>query len=176
MKLLFNKWHQFENKDIQNNNKQHTLYVNDSALSMIYSGSFMSYTAQAQSTQTPYRVTLTDPSGHVWYVDEPIEKGGQNTAPNPILILLSALGACTTVTLQMYADHKQIQLEHVQVDLVLNAQGEAVSSIANQIERKIKLTGNFTEDQHKRLLKVAESCPVHKILTSNISIQTEMTF
>ena len=133
-------------------------------------------TVQAQSTQTPFRVTLTDPSGHVWYVDEPVEKGGQNTAPNPILLLLSALGACTAITLQMYADHKQIQLDHVQVDLVLNPQNEVVSSSANQIERKIKLTGNFTEDQHKRLLKVAESCPVHKILTSTISIQTEMSF
>ncbi|ENV79396.1 hypothetical protein F942_02182 [Acinetobacter ursingii ANC 3649] len=161
--------------NIQNNNKLDMIYAKDTTL-LINLGYYMSYTAQAQSTKTPYRVTLTDPSGHVWYVDEPEEKGGQNSAPNPILLLLSALGACTTVTLQMYADHKQIQLEHVQVDLILNPQGESVSSDSNQIERNIKLTGNFIEDQHKRLLKVAESCPVHKLLTSNISIQTEMTF
>ena len=136
----------------------------------------MIHSVLAQSTTTPYRVTLTNPQGHIWYVDEPIEKGGADSAPNPMQLLLSALGACTTVTLQMYADHKQIQLEHVQVDLILNPQGESVSSDSNQIERKIKLTGNFTEEQHKRLLKVAESCPVHKLLTSNISIQTEMTF
>lgn len=126
---------------------------------------------QAQSTPTPYRVTLTDDSGHLWYADEPTDKGGQDSAPNPIQLLLSALGACTTITLEMYARHKGIQLDHVQVDLVLNPNGEPESG-QNNIERKIILKGEFTEDQHKRLLKVAESCPVHKLLTSNISIQT----
>ncbi|MBJ9984391.1 OsmC family protein [Acinetobacter sp. S40] len=130
---------------------------------------------QAKSTQTPYRVTLTDPSGHVWYADEPIEKGGQNTAPDPVQLLLSALGACTTITLEMYANHKGIKLEHVHVNLTMNPNGPPETG-QNNIERKIILKGEFTEDQHKRLLKVAESCPVHKILTSNISIQTDMTF
>lgn len=133
----------------------------------------MIHSAQAQSTKTPYRVTLTDPSGHTWYVDEPIDKGGQDSAPNPMQILLSALGACTTVTLQMYADHKGIQLDHVQVDLQLNPDGEPETG-KNGIVRKIILQGNFNEEQHKRLLKVAESCPVHKLLTSNITIQTEL--
>ncbi len=134
----------------------------------------MIHSGLAQSTTTPYRVTLTNPQGHIWYVDEPVEKGGTDSAPNPMQLLLSALGACTTVTLQMYADHKQIKLEHVQVDLALNPHGELEAG-QNIIERKITLKGNFTEDQHKRLLKVAESCPVHKLLTSNIQIQTELT-
>jgi putative redox protein len=64
--------------------------------------------------------------------------------------------------------------EHVQVDLALNPNGEPESG-QNNIERKIILKGEFTEDQHKRLLKVAESCPVHKLLTSNISIQSELS-
>lgn len=133
----------------------------------------MTHTAQALSTTTPYRVTLTDPAGHTWYADEPTDKGGQDTAPNPIQILLSALGACTTITLEMYASHKGIRLDHVQVDLSLNPNGQPESG-QNNIERKIILKGEFTEDQHKRLLKVAESCPVHKLLTSNISIQSEL--
>ena len=124
----------------------------------------MIHSAQAQSTTTPYHVTLTDPSGHLWYVDEPTPKGGQDSAPNPIQLLLSALGACTTVTLQMYADHKDIQLEYVQVDLALNPNAEQEAG-QNNIVRKITLKGDFTEDQHKRLLKVAENCPVHKLLT-----------
>ena len=131
----------------------------------------MPHSIQAQSTTIPYRVTLTDPSGHTWFADEPTEKGGQNSAPNPVQLLLSALGACTTVTLEMYAKHKEIQLEHVQVDLVLNPNGEPEAG-NNNIERKITLQGQFSEDQHKRLLKVAENCPIHKLLTSNISIQT----
>ena len=133
----------------------------------------MTHTVQALNTPTPYRVTLTDYSGHTWYADEPTDKGGQDTAPNPIQILLSALGACTTITLEMYANHKRIKLDHVQVDLALNPNGEPESG-QNNIERKITLKGEFTEDQHKLLLKVAESCPVHKLLTSNISIQSEL--
>ncbi|WP_212511490.1 OsmC family protein [Acinetobacter seifertii] len=131
-------------------------------------------TVQAQSTSTPYRVTLTDPSGHQWFGDEPTDKGGQDTAPNPVQLLLSALGACTTITLEMYANHKGIKLEHVQVDLALNPNGDPEAG-TNNIKRKITLKGDFTEDQHKRLLKVAESCPIHKLLTSNISIQSELS-
>ena len=133
----------------------------------------MTNTVQAQNTPTPYRVTLTDSSGHTWHADEPTDKGGQDSAPNPIQLLLSALGACTTITLEMYANHKGIKLDHVQVDLALNPNGEPESG-QNNIERKITLKGEFTEEQHKRLLKVAESCPVHKLLTSNISIQTTL--
>ncbi len=134
----------------------------------------MIHSAVAHSTTTPYRVTLTDPQGHTWYVDEPTSKGGQDTAPDPMQILLSALGACTTVTLQMYANHKGIKIEHVQVDLALNPNGDPEAG-QNTIVRKITLQGDFSEDQHKRLLKVAESCPVHKLLTSNIQIQSELT-
>lgn len=134
---------------------------------------FMVNIAQAQSTQIPYQVTLTNPQGHIWYADEPNDKGGQDTAPNPIQILLSALGACTVITLEMYAKHKGLKIEHVQLDLALNPEDEPEAG-QNIITRTIQLKGDFTEEQHKRLLKVAESCPVHKLLTSNIQIQTEL--
>lgn len=102
----------------------------------------MTHTVQALNTPTPYRVTLTDSSGHTWYADEPTDKGGQDTTPNPIQLLLSALGACTTITLEMYANHKGIKLDHVQVDLALNPNGEPESG-QNNIERKITLKGGI---------------------------------
>ena len=130
-------------------------------------------TAQAQSTSTPYRVTLTDPSGHQWFADEPTDKGGKDTAPNPVQLLLSALGACTTITLEMYAKHKGIKIEHVQVDLALNPNGDPEAG-QNNIERKNPMKGEINGEQKKRIIKVDEKCPIQKVLTSNITIQTEL--
>ena len=123
----------------------------------------MPYQAHAQSTKQKYVVDLTDDAGHVWHVDLPAEAGGGGTAPNPMQVVLSALGACTSVTLQMYADHKGWDLQSVKVDLVLDPE-----------EPKVQVTGNLDEAQKERLLKVAESCPVHKLLAGEISIQTAL--
>ena len=133
----------------------------------------MSYQAHAKSTQQKYRVDLSDEAGHVWHVDEPVEKGGGDTAPNPMQVLLSALGACTTVTLQMYADHKGWDLQSVKVDLVLDPE-EPQAGAARQIVRQVHVSGNLDATQTARLLKVAESCPVHKLLAGEISIQTDL--
>ena len=133
----------------------------------------MSYQAHAQSTQQKYIVDLSDDAGHVWHVDEPVAQGGGNTAPNPMEVLLSALGACTTVTLQMYANHKGWDLQSVKVDLVLDPE-EPKAGEARQIVRQVHITGDLDEAQKARLLKVAESCPVHKLLAGEINIQTAL--
>ena len=133
----------------------------------------MSYQAQAKSTQQKYVVDLSDPAGHNWQVDEPVEKGGGDTAPNPMQVLLSALGACTTVTLQMYADHKGWDLQEVKVDLVLDPE-EPKAGEARQIVRQVHIAGDLDDTQKARLLKVAESCPVHKLLAGDINIQTAL--
>ena len=133
----------------------------------------MSYQAYAHSTKQKYIVDLSNEAGHVWQVDEPVAKGGGDTAPNPMEVLLSALGACTTVTLQMYADHKGWDLQEVKVDLVLDPE-EPKAGEARQIVRQVQVTGNLDEAQKERLLKVAESCPVHKLLAGEISIQTAL--
>ena len=133
----------------------------------------MSYQAHAQSTQQKYIVDLSDPAGHSWHVDEPVEKGGGDTAPNPMQVLLSALGACTTATLQMYADHKGWDLQEVKVDLVLDPE-EPKAGEARQIVRQVHIAGDLDDTQKARLLKVAESCPVHKLLAGDINIQTAL--
>src|SRR5258708_4727554 len=106
------------------------------------------------------------------YVDEPADKGGGDTAPNPLQLLLSALGACTTVTLQMYAARKQWKLEQVDVQLRLNPEGTPASG--NLIERQITLQGALDDEQRQRLLQVAEACPVHKLLAGEVHIQTAL--
>lgn len=132
----------------------------------------MTHSARAQSGNTPYRVTLTDPQGHVWYADEPLDKGGADTAPGPLQIVLSALAACTTVTLQMYAARKQWPLAGVQVDVQLNPDGAPAAG--NQITRHITLQGDLDDEQRQRLLQVAQACPVHKLLEGPVQIPTTL--
>lgn len=128
--------------------------------------------AHAQSSSTPYRVTLTDEQGHIWHADEPVADGGADTAPTPMQIMLSALGACTAITLHMYADRKQWPLTHVDVDLQLNPDGKPADG--NQITRTITLHGALDEEQRSRLLQIANACPVHKLLEGKVEIPSTL--
>ena len=113
-----------------------------------------------------YQVQLDD-GMHKWLADEPESLGGRDTGPAPASLLLSSLGACTSITLKMYAKRKDWPLEALRVTL-------SMTSTANGtvIDRQIVLTGRLSEDQRERLLQIANACPVHKILTGAIQIQT----
>ena len=128
--------------------------------------------AHAQSSSTPYRVTLTDEQGHIWHADEPVADGGADTAPTPMQIMLSALGACTAITLHMYAGRKQWPLTHVDVDLHLNPDSKPADG--NQITRTITLHGGLDEEQRSRLLQIANACPVHKLLEGKVEIPSTL--
>jgi len=115
---------------------------------------------------------------HTLIADEPREAGGSDAGPDPYSFLLAALGACTSMTLQLYARHKGIPLEKVQVSL-RNARIHAKDCETcdskegkiERIERYISLAGPLTDEQKQRLLEIAQRCPVHKTLTSEIVIQ-----
>ena len=101
--------------------------------------------------------------------DEPIDKGGGDEGMNPYEILASALGACTCATVRMYADRKEWKLEGINVTLTLTRDDE---KNATNITRDIEFVGALSPEERERLLAIANKCPVHKILTNPINIQT----
>ncbi len=116
-----------------------------------------------------YKIEIKSPSGNVVIADEPIEQGGKDLGFSPKELLASALAACTSATVRMYADRKEWDLQEVKTAIELEFIKEENKTVIN---RKIEFIGNLDADQRIRLLKIAESCPVHKILNNPIEINT----
>lgn len=118
---------------------------------------------------------------HHLVADEPLSAGGADAGPAPYDLLLAALGACTVMTLRMYADAKQLPLTHVSVALrheKIHAQDcaecETREGRIDRIERVIRLEGNLNETQRARLLEIANRCPVHRTLHSEVTVPTRL--
>jgi uncharacterized OsmC-like protein len=119
---------------------------------------------------------------HRLVADEPAEAGGGTDAgPSPYDLLLAALGACTSMTVSMYARRKRwplegvtVRLRHARIHAEDCAECETKEGMLDRIEREITLTGPLDAEQRGRLLEIANRCPVHRTLVSEIDIRTRL--
>ena len=114
--------------------------------------------------------------------DEPIEAGGLNTGPSPYDLLLASLGTCTAMTLRLYADRKglalrgvSVRLRHSKIHAADCRSCETAEGRVDLIEREITLEGDLDEAQRTRLQQIADKCPVHRTLHSEVDIRTELS-
>ncbi len=114
-----------------------------------------------------YNIEIKSTTGNIIIADEPVDKGGQDKGFSPKELLVSALGACTCATLRMYADRKGWTLEKAEAEIELSEENGQTKFI-----RKLLLSGKLDDEQRTRLLAVANACPIHKILTHSIVIET----
>jgi len=118
---------------------------------------------------------------HLLQADEPAAMGGRNAGLTPYQLLSAALGACTTMTMRLYADRKKWPLEHAAVTVrhdkvhaVDCAECEQRDAKIDTFDREIRLTGGLDEAQRRRLLEIAEKCPVHRTLHSEVRVNTRL--
>jgi uncharacterized OsmC-like protein len=116
---------------------------------------------------------------HRFVADEPVAAGGRDTGPGPYDFLLAALGACTSMTIRLYAERKQIPLERTLVQLRHEkiyaadcADCETKEGKIDHIDREIGFEGNLDTATRARLLEIADKCPVHRTLKSEVDIRT----
>ena len=133
-------------------------------------------TATVQSSDGVYAQAIKARM-HDWAAGEPVEVGGTDNGPTPYELLLSALGACTSITLEMYAARKGWALDKVHVTLEHSKEvreGLNDGKPLDMIDRIVRLEGSLDDEQRAKLIEIAEKCPVHRTLTNQIQINTLM--
>lgn len=125
----------------------------------------------AETGAGKFQVEILAP-GATFFADEPVEAGGLGSGPNPYDLLAAALGACTSMTLRLYAERKGWPLEHVMVRVVHARTGEGGR---DRFAREVVLGGPLETAQRTRLLEIADKCPVHRTLERGSEIVTVLS-
>jgi putative redox protein len=154
--------------------------LSDRALADLQSTVRGGWIVVTDSGDGPYGQVLLD-GRHVQTADEPAAVGGTDSGPSPYELLLMALGACTSMTLRMYAQHKGLALERVIVRLKHSKQHaqdcvdcETKPVKLDRIDRQIELLGPLDAAQRARLIEIADKCPVHNTLANGSAIHTQL--
>ncbi len=118
-----------------------------------------------------YITKINTLSGHTVTADEPEEQGGMNKGPAPGEYLATALGACTCITMRMYADRKEWDVTAITVTVVYERDRETRTS---SFVKEIKIEGNLDAEQTKRILQIGDRCPIHFTLSNPITIESKL--
>lgn len=129
-------------------------------------------------TETGLRTDIMA-NGYTLVADEPVSMGGTGAGPTPYDYLVAALGACTAITVRMYADRKRwplesvtVRLDHQRIHAKDCEECETKEGRIDRIEREIELAGPLEKEQRRRLLEIANRCPVHRTLESEVVVET----
>jgi putative redox protein len=123
--------------------------------------------AHATLTSRSGYTQAIDVRGHKLAADEPVASGGADAGPTPYELVLAGLGACTAITLRMYAQRKGWELGEVRVNLTILKEEHAA-----QIERDVRFSAPLTDEQRARLAEIAEKTPVTKTIRAGAPIRT----
>lgn len=121
--------------------------------------------------QEKYKTIIRSATNEI-IADEPMDLGGKDLGLNPSELLTGSLASCTSITLRMYSDRKEWDVQEIIVNVTLNDEEKNNPVLIRIVEVK----GNLNEQEQARLLAIANACPIHKLLSRGIEIRTEMKF
>jgi|SRR5690554_3497292 len=132
----------------------------------------MVYTLKATIGRETYKTVLSS-DHHEFIADEPTDMGGEDLGPDPFELFLSSLAACKVMTMRMYADRKEWDLESVSMELSLEVK-QSDQQQTTFINVNIQLFGDLDDHQRQRILAIADKCPIHKLMQNPIVIHSNL--